>query len=327
MAKHVEPDQILVRMPSLRAVKSFVAAAKYQNFTRAAEALCVTQAAISRQIRELESHLGVTLFKRTGRAVELTEAGIIFYDAAHLSFVNIAQAAQRIRNGGEQKHELVICCSPAFSAFWLANRLWRFFSEHPDINVNVVTTNNFLQMETGVRPDIFINKVSDPKEGYHSEPLFFDLIYPVCSPLYLEQHPEINRLSGLLHTTLLNLSPYGRSQIAEHIDWRIWFNIQDSELDFDFESESHVFNANDYSMLIQMALNHQGVSLGWHHLISPMIEQGLLVKVGSLETTFKEKKHFLTYEESKQDNDAFCAFKDWLLDEAQKEQTWVGLSS
>lgn len=77
MVKHVEPDQILVKMPSLRAVKSFVAAAKYLNFTRAAEALCVTQAAISRQIRELEASLGVVLFKRTGRAVELTEAGII----------------------------------------------------------------------------------------------------------------------------------------------------------------------------------------------------------------------------------------------------------
>lgn len=97
MVKPVAPDHILVNMPSLRAVRSFVAAAKYQSFTRAAEALCVTQAAISRQIRELESSLGVPLFKRTGRTVELTEAGSIFYDAAYLSFINIAQAAQRLK--------------------------------------------------------------------------------------------------------------------------------------------------------------------------------------------------------------------------------------
>ncbi|MCW8355578.1 LysR family transcriptional regulator [Marinomonas pontica] len=103
MAKPIEPDQILLKMPSLRAVKSFVAAAKYLNFTRAAEALCVTQAAISRQIRELEVALGVPLFKRTGRAVELTEAGQIFYDAAYLSFVNIAQAAQRIQSSANKK--------------------------------------------------------------------------------------------------------------------------------------------------------------------------------------------------------------------------------
>ena len=71
-------------------------------------------------------------------------------------------------------------------------------------------------MEPGVRPDVFINKVSDPREGYHSIPLFYDQIYPVCSPLFLKQNPEVATFEGLQNTTLLNLSPYGRSQIAEH---------------------------------------------------------------------------------------------------------------
>ena len=65
MVRHLEPDQTLIKMPSLRAVKVFVAAARYQNFTRAAEALCVTQAAVSRQIRELETYLGAELFNRS----------------------------------------------------------------------------------------------------------------------------------------------------------------------------------------------------------------------------------------------------------------------
>lgn len=324
MVKHVEPDQILVKMPSLRAVKSFVAAAKYQNFTRAAEALCVTQAAISRQIRELEASLGVSLFKRSGRAVQLTEAGTIFYDAAYLSFVNIAQAAQRIKNSDKSKQELIICCSPAFSAFWLSSRLPGFFADHPEIDVNVVTTNNFLQMEPGVHPDIFINKISDPREGYHSIPLFYDLIYPVCSPLFLKQHPEIVTLEGLQKATLLNLSPYGRSQIAEHVDWDVWFNSQGIEIDAGPAGERHLFNANDYNMLIQMVLNHQGVSLGWNQLVTPMIEQGWLVKVGDLEIDYKEKRHYLTYSESKKDNQAFRTFKDWFLSKVAEEKTWVG---
>ena len=78
MGKHSEPDQTLTKMPSLRAVKSFVAAAKYQSFTRAAEALCVTQAAISRQIRELEVSLGTELFIRSGRTVKLSAEGSVF---------------------------------------------------------------------------------------------------------------------------------------------------------------------------------------------------------------------------------------------------------
>ena len=325
MVKHVEPDQILVKMPSLRAVKSFVAAAKYQNFTRAAEALCVTQAAISRQIRELEASLGVELFKRAGRAVELTEAGTIFYDAAYLSFVNIAQAAQRIENQGKQKQELTICCSPAFSAFWLSARLPGFFAANPDIDVNVITTNNFLHMEPGVHPDIFINKVSDPREGYHSIPLFYDLIFPVCSPLFLKQNPEVATLEGLQNTTLLNLTPYGRSQIAEHVDWGVWFNSLGIDIDLNNgpEGKRHIFNANDFNVLVQMALNHQGVSVGWHQLVAPMIEQGWLVRLGEMEVQYKEKLHYLTYSESKKDNEAFNTFKEWFLQSVAEEPTAV----
>ncbi len=324
MVKHVEPDQILVKMPSLRAVKSFVAAAKYQNFTRAAEALCVTQAAISRQIRELEAALGVTLFKRSGRAVELTEAGSIFYDAAYLSFVNIAQAAQRIQNTGKRRQALTICCTPAFSTFWLSYRLPAFIALHPEIDVNMVTTNNFLQMEPGVRPDIFINKASDPREGYHSVPLFYDLIYPVCSPQYLQDNPEIITLEGLQQSVLLNLSPFGRSQVAEHVDWGVWFAFHDMELDQSDDSQLRIFNANDFNMLAQMALNHQGVCLGWNQLVEHMLAEGRLVRVGDHKAVFKEKLHYLTYTEDKSTTPAFKAFMDWFMACIREEPTYIG---
>ncbi|MHA6964514.1 LysR family transcriptional regulator [Zobellella denitrificans] len=313
MVKLVEPDKILVRMPSLRAVRSFVAAAKYLSFTRAAEALCVTQAAISRQIRELEAHLGVELFKRTGRAVELTEAGTIFYDAAYLSFVNIAQAAERIQSTRASKPALTICCSAAFSGLWLSRRLPDFFANNPDIDINVVTTGNFLQMEPGVHPDLFINKMSDPREGYHSIPLFYDLIYPVCTPDFLRDNPAIASLEGLRNTVLLNLSPYGRAQVAEHVDWSVWFSFFNINLETRSREDKHLFNANDYNMLIQMVLNHQGVSLGWHHLVAPLVKQGLLVRPVEQEVIFREKKHFLTYPESKANNEVLCRFRDWFL--------------
>ncbi|OMH36263.1 LysR family transcriptional regulator [Motiliproteus sp. MSK22-1] len=313
MVKHVEPDKTLVKMPSLRAVKSFVAAAKYQNFTRAAEALCVTQAAISRQIRELEASLGVALFKRAGRAVELTEAGTILYDAAYLSFVNIAQTADRIKSTHTNKQVLTICCSPAFSALWLSRRLPGFFAANPDIDINVVATENFLKMEPGVYPDVFINKVTDPRKGYHSIPLFHDVIYPVCTPQFVAENPMINSLEGLRDTVLLNLSPYGRAQIAEHVDWGVWFGFHEIQFDERPRDGSHVFNANDYNMLIQMVLNHQGVSLGWHHLVEPLMEQELLVKPVGQELVFEKKFHYLTYAESKVDNEEFSRFRDWLL--------------
>ncbi|WP_133010342.1 LysR family transcriptional regulator [Marinomonas flavescens] len=319
MAKYVEPDQILVKMPSLTAVKSFVAAAKYQNFTRASESLCVTQAAISRQIKELETFLGVDLFKRAGRTVELTEAGTIFYDAAYLSFVNIAQAAQRIKSSEKKNRELTICCSPAFSALWLSSRLPDFISSNPEVDINIVTTSDFLHMEPGVHPDVFINKVLDPREGFHSIPLFYDLIYPVCSPLFLEENSNFDSLEDFKNSTLLNLSPYGRSQVAEHVDWGVWFNRIDSN--FSFGENHQQFSANDYNMIVQMALSHKGIFLGWNHLVAPMIEQGLLVKVGNSEVRYREKVHYFTYLENHKNDELLELFKHWILKMVEKEPT------
>ncbi|WP_395735194.1 LysR substrate-binding domain-containing protein [Prosthecobacter sp.] len=318
MSKHAAPDQTLLKMPSLRAVKCFVAAARYQSFTRAAETLCVTQAAISRQIRELEEHLGTALFKRVGRSVELTTAGSIFFDAAQLSFINIAQAATRIRKdyGSTARRTLTLCCSPAFSALWMSHRLPSFFNANPDIDLDLVTTQNFLSMEPGIYPDIFITKMSRVRDGYISRPLFHDRIYPVCTPGYLKTHPEIRTLEGLRDGVLLNLSPYGRSQVAEHVDWGVWLAIHHLDIEDRLRKGPHYFNANDYNLLIQMVLNDQGVTLGWDHLVGPLVEQGRLVRPVEQEVVLEETRHYLAYREDKADDDALRRFRDWFMEQS-----------
>lgn len=318
MNKLTNADQTLLRMPSLRAVKCFVAAARHLSFTRAAETLCVTQAAISRQIRELEEHLGTTLFERTGRAVKLTPAGSIFFDAAQLSFINIAQVATRIRKdyGNTDRRTLTLCCSPAFSVLWLAHRLPDFFSAHPDIDLNLVTTQNFQSLEPGIHPDIFITKMSRIREGYVSTPLFHDRIYPVCTPGYLDAHPEIGNLEGMRDGVLLNLSPYGRSQVAEHVDWGVWLAIHHLDIGERLRRGPHYFNANDYTLLIQMVLGEQGVALGWDHLVAPLIEQGRLVRPVTQEVVLEETRHYLAYREEKAGDEALGRFRSWFLAQA-----------
>ncbi|MFK3796325.1 MULTISPECIES: LysR family transcriptional regulator [unclassified Pseudomonas] len=313
MVKHIDPDLTLLKMPSLKAVKSFVAAAKYLSFTRAAEALCVTQAAISRQVRELETYLGVELFKRVGRAVELTEAGAIFFDAAQMSFVNISQAAERIRTHNAGKRVLTLCCSPAFSALWLSARLPTFFSENPDIDLNLITTQNFLSMEPGVRPDIFITKMAKIQDGYRSYPLFHDVIYPVCTPEYQAAHPELTCLTGLRDGGLLNLSPYGRSQVAEHVDWGVWFAFHNIDLDERPHDSPHMLNANDYNLIISMVLTHQGVALGWNHLVKRLVEEGRLVRPVPEAMVLTESQHYLTFREDREKDEACCRLRDWIL--------------
>jgi len=317
MSKASPSDQTLLRMPSLRAVRSFVAAARYQSFTRAAETLCVTQAAISRQIRELEEHLGTALFERTGRAVKLTPAGSVFFDAAQLSFINIAHAATRIRRdfGETSRRTLTLCCTPAFSALWMSHRLPGFFSANPDIDLSLVTTQNFLSLEPGMAPDIFVTKMSRVREGYVSAPLFHDRIYPVCTPGYLETHPEIQTLEGLRDGVLLDLSPYGRSQVAEHVDWKVWLAIHHLDLEERLRRGPHYFSTNDYNLLIQMVLSDQGVVLGFDHLVAPLLAQGRLVRPVEQEVVLEETLHYLAYREDKSDDDALTRFRTWLIGE------------
>lgn len=313
MVTHSEPDQTLMQMPSLRAVKAFIAAAKYQNFTRAAEAMCVTQAAISRQIRDLEEFLGADLFKRAGRAVELTPAGSIFYDAVQLSFSNISQASQRIRRQAFSKRVVTLCCTPTFAGLWLAERLPVFLEANQDIDLNLVTTQNFLTMEPGVRPDIFVTKLSRIREGYHSYPLVHDTIYPICTPAFLNKYPEACTLEGIRKGVLLNLSPFGRAQVAEHVDWNIWFGYHDIDLEAMGAGGANFINANDYNFLIKMTLSHQGICLGWHYLVEPLIEQGLLVRPVKEELVHKDSQHFLTFNDEKKNDEACCRVRDWLL--------------
>jgi LysR family transcriptional regulator, glycine cleavage system transcriptional activator len=313
MAQHHDPDQTLVRMPSLRAIKSFVAAAKYQSFTRAAEALCVTQAAISRQIRELEDHLGTELFIRTGRSVKLSTDGMVFYDAAQLSFINISQAAERLRSKNRPRQTLTICCSPAFASLWLQDRLPDFFQLNPEVELRLVATQDFLAMESSLRPDIFITKMAHVRSWYTSERLFHDVVYPVCSPQYLNEHPRLQNLQSLREADLLDLNPYGRSQLAEHVDWLVWLAIHGIDLGERSQTSKPMFACNDYSVLVQLALQHQGVTLGWEHLVGHLVTEGLLVRPIAEEVVHSERCHYLNIRADNESNEACTKFRDWIV--------------
>ncbi|VVO87034.1 Glycine cleavage system transcriptional activator [Pseudomonas fluorescens] len=313
MAKSPQPDQALLSMPSFKAMRSFVAAAKYRNFTRAAEALCVTQAAISRQIRELELYLDTELFIRTGREVRLTASGTALFDAAQLSLLNIFQATERIRREKSDKRTLTLCCSPAFSTLWLSHRLKDFFSANPDVDLNVITTQHFLAMEPGINPDIFVTQTSDLRPGYLRIPLFNEVVYPVCTPRYLEAHPELSTVEGMRNSVLLDLNPYGRSQLSEQVDWNVWFAFHSHDLQIPASESPHYFSSNDYSLLVQMALDDQGLALGWDHLVKHLVQQGCLVRPVTEELTLREAVQYLMINEKKAEDPACGRLKDWLI--------------
>lgn len=313
MAKSSPADQALMKMPSFKAMRSFVAAAKYRNFTRAAETLCVTQAAISRQIRDLEIYLGTELFIRTGRELKLTTSGAALFDAAQLSLLNIYQATERIRREQHDKHRLTLCCTPALSALWLSPRIKDFIAANPDVDLNVITTQHFLAMEPGILPDIFITKTPDLRPGYLRIPLFPEVVYPVCTPAYLQAHPEARTLEGMRQCALLDLNPYGRSQLSEQVDWDVWFAFQSLDLEIPASQSPHCFSSNDYSLLMHMALDGQGIALGWDHLVRHHLQEGRLVRPVAEEMILRDAVQCLVVNEQKAQDPACGRLREWLI--------------
>lgn len=311
-AVKTEPDQLLIKMPSLRAVKAFVAAAKCASFSRAAESLCVTPAAVSRQIKELEDFLGTALFSRAGRAVRLTEAGLNFFNVAQLSFMNIAQAADRLRQPDHQRQAFTLCCSPATANLWLAPRLVHFSTLYPDVQLNIITTHDFRAAEAAGPVDVFITQSAHIKDGYQSHQLFGELIYPVCSPTYYSRLSEPLSLAALGNEALLNLSPFGRAALAEFVDWDIWFALHRVKLRDRPVTAANIVNANDYCMLVQMALRDQGIALGWHHLVSDLVKQGSLIRLVGFDIVQPQTFHYLAIREEVADLPAALLFKDWI---------------
>ena len=112
---------------------------------------------------------------------------------------------------------------------------------------------------------------------------------------------------------MLDLSPYGRSQLAEHIDWAVWLAFHGVDLGKRTNAAWQSFSSNDYNALIQLALAHQGVALGWNHLVGHLVNEGMLVRPVAHEVVHKERCHYLNIRADKENNEACSRFRDWIL--------------
>jgi DNA-binding transcriptional LysR family regulator len=315
--KQLFADRLLAQMPSLRALRCFVTAARYESFTQAAEVLCVTQAAISRQIKELEDALGVPLFERTGRHIVLTDSGRILYNASYLSIMNIAEAADAVRRADKQA--LNICVSHTFSALWLSPRLPRFRQRFPEIKLDVTVTEHFMELDELMQPDVIITKNPTRETQYQVKPLFHDVVYPVCSQRFFESHFQGKTLKPLdpLAQPTLHLSLFGRAQVCEHVDWRVWSNWFQQGDGSDRYSPGEHFESNDYRLLVSLAEAGEGTLLGWHHLVHRQVEQGVFVRPVEESLVFRDRHHYLITHKNAVERPEYQVFREWLVEEVR----------
>src|SRR6516164_10856335 len=197
------------RLPPLNAIKAFEAAARHVSFTRAAAELCVTQGAVSHQVKALELELGVKLFSRERQQLIITDAGRDYLTVVRDALDRIAMGTERLVQR-QSSGVLTVSTSPDFAAKWLVHRLGRFAESHPEIDLRVSATMHQVDF---AREDVDLAvRHGDGKwPGREVVRLCSERLFPVCSPQLMSGRKRISTAADLLKFPLLRLE-----------DWRNW---------------------------------------------------------------------------------------------------------
>ena len=288
---------------NLNSLRAFEATARKSSFTLAAQELCVTQAAVSHQVRQIEDALGVRLFERTHRRVVLTEAGERLFTAVGAAFREIDGALRDVSEAGQQKRSVTVQVTPSFGSRWLARRLHSFWAAHPEIDLRIYHALPHEQ-HGAHRVDMAVKWGSGNWAPLKSERLFGAVLIPVCSPAYLRPDLPLRRAEDLLHYTLLHEDSYE--------DWSAWFRAAGARQPI----PPHGTIIDDTNTLLEAALNLQGIALGRLPLVRDQLEQGLLVTPFDLSIEC-EGAYYLVYDEKISTNAACMMFRSFLLEQVQ----------
>ena len=289
------------RPPPLEPLIAFEAAARLLSFTRAAEELHLSQAAVSQQIRSLEERLQVRLFTRSHRAVQLTNEGREYQHSVSLILRQLAGATTDIRNV-EFSRQLVIGCDHSFASLWLRPRLAELRHLLPQVTLRLVVDDAEAQIVGGeVQASILHGDGNWP--GYRALRLLDETIYPVCSPDYEHSHETDDWLSWLLQAQLIDLA----DNQWNWINWRLWLGDRASEQALANRS----LQISNYPLVIDAACAGLGVALGWDGLIDDYLADGRLIRPieASLATDFG---YYLIYPESLADDAVLAQLQSWL---------------
>ena len=290
----------------MNGIITFEAAARHLSFTAAADELCVSQAAVSRQIRRLEEQLGIVLFVREHRRLRLSKTGETFQQAVSFGLEHIANAAWELSAKGRHK-QIQVATTTACATFWLMPRLNRFREQYPQLDIRVVASDRYQDhYAAGIDIAIGCGKPELPDHECHY--LFPEKVSPVCSPSYLAAG-ALHNVADLCHEQLLHLDLKHWQDIGwEPIDWTLWLE----QFGVPYQPEHPLMSFNLYPMLLQAAMDGQGIALGWHHLTAQLLADGKLVRPIEISWDSQRAYYLLVLTDMPVSTEVL-ALKDWLL--------------
>lgn len=297
-------------LPGTRALRTFEAAGRHLNFTRAADEVGLTPAAVSYQIKEMEDQLGVVLFTRTSRSIQLTPAGAVLFEAAADALDSLQRAAGRARRMTRGSAHLRISLSARFAANWLMPRLPRFRAAHPGLELMFDITDQIRDFDAD-DVDVAIRFGNGKYERARSDRLFDMVVAPVCSPRLLETGPRLREPQDLFHHTLCYLDWKTEGMVWPN--WRMWME-EAGIRDFD---DSRCLAFPDSSHVVQAVVEGGAVGLADLAMIANDLAQGRLVRPFDIGLSVAgEYAYHLVYPESSGQDPRVLALRAWMLGEA-----------
>lgn len=296
-----------MRLPPLNALRAFEAAGRFQNLSRAAEELHVTQGAVSRQVKLLEERLGVPLFRRRPQGLELTAAGGRLLPELSAAFERIARAVSHVQ---DDNHEVRVISAATIGIRWLTPHLPRFQEQYPGLRVSIGLFRRSWDEFFDGGFDLAIacsSEAPPPALGLKADLIRRELLTPVCSPSLPLTHAPLQKPADLRRHVLLH--PY-----SDRNDWRLWLGAAGID-DVDIGG-GQTFDTME--MAIQAAVGGLGVAMADLCLYQVEVDAGQLLAPFDL-TVSDGTGYYLCYRHDSLDHAKITAFRDWLLKEAAAE--------
>jgi LysR family glycine cleavage system transcriptional activator len=291
------------RLPPLNALKVFEAAARHESFTRAAEELCVTQGAVSQQVKAVEVELGIKLFNRERQRLIITEAGrdylLVVRDALDRIAIGTERLLQR-QNAGV----LTVSTSPDFAAKWLVHRLGHFVEAHAGIDLRISAAMHHVDFARE-DVDMAVRHGDGNWPGLDAVQLSAEQLFAICSPKLLSGR-RLGKPRDILKFPLIHLD--------SRADWTKWLRM--TGISDDDVKHGPVLNRE--SMVIDAAINGQGIALARTTLAAWDLINGRLARPFS-ESLRLSKTYWIVCPKAASNVPKIVTFRDWLLAEASRD--------
>lgn len=296
-------------VPSLDLLKAFEAAARHLNFTRAADELFITQSAVSRQIKQLEQRLGVSLFVRQAKGLRLTDEGEQLYRVVSSALRQVNETVEGMARR-TRSSPVTVTSTLAFCALWLIPHLGGFHKSNPDVEVRIAANDRVLNLDRE-RIDVSIRYSPARMPPNGAVWLFDEVLLPVCSPALLDAPGrELRAPKDLRNHVLLHLDDPDNP--SPWLSWRHWLDA--AGVPGLKPSGSLVFNYFD--QVARAALAGQGVALGRSVLVQDLLRDGTLVAPFSLSVP-TERGYWVVQAAFARERREVARFIQWITEEAK----------